>query len=147
MEASCSRLSSLLATLLFRRKAEEGRAEAVLILGGGKARELRCAKMLRESQLGEVAGRLILSSGAASRDDIAAAAGVDRSMVGIDTTAVDTLSNFTTLAPTLSKIGIERIIVATSQTHMLRAMPIAVIVLGAHGITARPWVCPDADGA
>jgi hypothetical protein len=77
---------------------------------------------------------------------MADAAGVPIGRVGVDARAVDTLSNFTTVAPDLARLGCRRVVVSTSETHMRRAFPLGAVVLGAHGMAVRRLSCGDASG-
>eukprot|EP01046_Picozoa_sp_COSAG06_P097214 COSAG06_NODE_43323_length_373_cov_0.718978_1_plen_55_part_01 len=51
--------------------------------------------------------------------------------------AVDTVTNFTSMAPDIEQAGHRHIIIITSQSHVSRASACAAIVLGAHNIRWR----------
>jgi len=53
------------------------------------------------------------------------------------------LTNFTSIASDLARSGCTSVTVATSQAHMRRAFPLAVLVLGSHGIRVSQLACPN----
>jgi uncharacterized SAM-binding protein YcdF (DUF218 family) len=67
---------------------------------------------------------------------LAAEYGLDKSRIEIDNRAMDTVTNFTTLAPRIHEKGVTRVYVVTNSTHINRAMAIAQIVLGYYGVAA-----------
>lgn len=70
-------------------------------------------------------------------------AGIDEQRLHVDTRAVDTVTNFTTLVKDFSQQKIQHIYVVTSDFHMPRARAIATIVLGSQGITFTPVPVPS----
>mmetsp|Transcript_30392 Transcript_30392/g.61870 ORF Transcript_30392/g.61870 Transcript_30392/m.61870 type:complete len:214 (+) Transcript_30392:91-732(+) len=137
------RLCNLACALL---RYQEKEADAVfLILGGARQRELECAAIRgRQNYDGVSAPKLLLlSSGCASTADLVHASGLRPSLIRLDNRAVDTLTNFTTLAFDLACSECTSILVATSEAHMRRAYPLAFIVLGSYGIQVSRLTCPD----
>lgn len=118
--------------------------EIFLILGGSKRRELQCAKVLRQHNVHEYNRYVILSSGAANINEISDAANMNNSRrVYIDTRAVDTVTNFTTLAHDLHKCGFSSIAVVTSSAHMQRAYPVSRLIFNSLGMSVMPIKCSD----
>ena len=140
----------------------------VLILGGCQAREIQCAKLsTQDVSRGLKNIFLILSSGASTAEDLSEAVSfLDPSRVTavkeeekedscltigprttlritVDRKAVDTLSNFTTLVEDLTRMSCRTVFIATSESHMRRALPVARVVFGASGIRAEPLRCSD----
>jgi|UniRef100_A0A7S3AN82 hypothetical protein len=128
-----------------RLLAERGRV--ILVLGGAAERE-RVGALIACSEPYHAA-RLIVSSGCFRRpedfDPHAQMAhspqmfqGVDFAALAprltIDRRAVDTVTNFTSLASDLSHSGCNRVTLVTSDYHMPRACAIAQIVLHYYGI-------------
>lgn len=62
----------------------------------------------------------------------------------LDRQAIDTVGNFTALAPELRRRRVRRLLVVTSQYHVDRAAACAAIVLGSHEISYTVW-CPAED--
>ncbi len=69
-------------------------------------------------------------------------AGVAAQRVQRDYRAVDTVTNFTTLAVALKAEGIQSVYLVTSDYHMPRARVIGEIVLGSQGIEFEPIPVP-----
>lgn len=147
-------LGSLLLRWMMKDTSEDRSCGQVfLILGGARVRELECARMIKEfvdrNRQADVVRSLpppllvLLSSGSASLTQVAEASGTNPSCTRLDYRAVDTLTNFTTLASDLARSGCTSVTVATSQAHMCRAYPLAVLVLGSHGIRVSQLACPD----
>jgi hypothetical protein len=61
--------------------------------------------------------------------------------IELDYRAVDTITNFTTMAPKMSAANISTVYVVTDVTHIDRAMIIANVVLGYYGI--KPVAAPS----
>jgi uncharacterized SAM-binding protein YcdF (DUF218 family) len=70
-------------------------------------------------------------------------AGVELSRLKLDYRAVDTLTNFTTLADDLKQHGIKSVYLITSAYHMRRSRLIGEIVLGSRGIHLQPVEIPS----
>eukprot|EP00310_Coccolithus_braarudii_P018624 CAMPEP_0183356782 /NCGR_PEP_ID=MMETSP0164_2-20130417/45188_1 /TAXON_ID=221442 /ORGANISM="Coccolithus pelagicus ssp braarudi, Strain PLY182g" /LENGTH=253 /DNA_ID=CAMNT_0025530273 /DNA_START=323 /DNA_END=1084 /DNA_ORIENTATION=+ len=131
------RLLQLAWRLLLRRRASDCPAQVALILGGCARREMAAAQQLVRSN-GPIP--LLLSSGASTelqlRDAVLGAlpVGVPPSPVLIDSDAVDTVTNFTSVASALAACGIERVAIATARDHCARAFAVGVLVFGSHGL-------------
>lgn len=72
-----------------------------------------------------------------------AKAGIAPNRLHLDDRAVDTVTNFTTLADELKARGIKSVYLITSDYHMRRAQIIAEIVLGSRGIGFKPVIVPS----
>ena len=72
-----------------------------------------------------------------------AKAGIASNRLHLDDRAVDTVTNFTTLADELKARGIKSVYLITSDYHMRRAQIIAEIVLGSRGIVFKPVIVPS----
>lgn len=106
----------------------------MLILGGSRERELAaCREWARGSRV------VLLSSGSLPHRELSAA--VDRATGGlvesvVDRSALDTVTNFTSVAPILAAAGVTSVVVATESAHALRARIVGLIVLSRYGIRA-----------
>ncbi|HAX80767.1 MAG TPA: hypothetical protein DCY88_34255 [Cyanobacteria bacterium UBA11372] len=69
--------------------------------------------------------------------------GISPSRLYLDNRAVDTVTNFTTLADDLKARGINSVYLITSDYHMRRASIIGEIVLGSRGIVLKPVSVPS----
>jgi uncharacterized SAM-binding protein YcdF (DUF218 family) len=118
--------------------------EAILTLGGDQSREAFTAELAKTHPDLEI----WISSGkaAAETNQIFWAAGVNPVRVHHDRRAIDTVTNFTTLAEVLAQHQIHHVYLVTSDFHMPRAASVATIVLGHRGIrfTAIPVPSPKA---
>jgi uncharacterized SAM-binding protein YcdF (DUF218 family) len=115
--------------------------EAIFVLGGDAQRERVAAKMAQQHP-----GLPIWVSSGSSEwytEKIFANAGVDRDLLHIDRRAVDTVTNFTTLADELQAKGISSVYLVTSDDHMRRARVIGEIVFGSRGIAIKPVPVPS----
>jgi uncharacterized SAM-binding protein YcdF (DUF218 family) len=115
--------------------------QAVLVLGGATEREKFAAQFAREHP-----GLPIwISSGAPQEysEWVFSEAGVELSRLKLDYRAVDTLTNFTTLADDLKQRGIKSVYLITSAYHMRRSRLIGEIVLGSRGIHLQPVEIPS----
>lgn len=115
--------------------------QAVLVLGGATEREKFAAQFAREHP-----GLPIwISSGAPQEysEWVFSEAGVELSRLKLDYRAVDTLTNFTTLADDLKQRGITSVYLITSAYHMRRSRLIGEIVLGSRGIHLQPVEIPS----
>ena len=110
--------------------------QAILVLGGAIHRETRAAELARENLDLEI----WVSSGTNPEyaEEAFVEAGIDLDRVRLDYRAVDTVTNFTTLADEFKKRGITNLYLVTSDYHMRRAFVIGEIVLGSRGIRFRP---------
>lgn len=106
--------------------------EGILVLGGGHQRERLAA------ELGQQHPELPIwiSSGIASARScrLFQDAGIDSTRVRRDRRAVDTVTNFTSLADDLATAGVEHVYVVTNDYHRSRSAAIATVVLGSRGI-------------
>ncbi len=121
--------------------------QAVLMLGGSTPaleREKFTAKFASQHPNLPV---WISSGGPGNYDNyvkkLFAKAGVDSHRLYLDNQAVDTVTNFTTLADELKAKGIDSIYLITSDYHMRRARIIGEIVLGSRGIMVKPIAVPS----
>ncbi|NJR65528.1 MAG: YdcF family protein [Leptolyngbyaceae cyanobacterium CRU_2_3] len=115
--------------------------QAILTLGGRPAREAFTAELATIHPNLEI----WVSSGMRPNDaqSVFQSAGVPETRVHLDYRAVDTVTNFTTLVGDLEKRNIRHIYLITSDYHMPRAVAIATVVLGSHGITFTPLAVPS----
>lgn len=108
--------------------------QCVLVLGGCKERELAAAHMFGASSAVPSARMLLLSSGVASLAEMqAAAAPAAAHTVAVDHSAVDTVTNFTTVARSLAAAGVTSVACATAREHCWRALAVGTLALGAEG--------------
>lgn len=115
--------------------------EAVLVLGGSPSREVFAAEFARQYPNLE-----IWVSGGSNREYsewVFTEAGIDLNRVHLDYQAVDTVTNFTTLADSFKAQGIDSVYLITSENHMRRAWVIGTIVLGSRNIEFKPIVVPS----
>jgi uncharacterized SAM-binding protein YcdF (DUF218 family) len=117
--------------------------QAIVILGGSSTaleREKFAAEFAREHPNLPI----VISSGSPKEptQDVFAEAGINLQRLSLDYRAVDTVTNFTTLADDLQAQGIHKIYLITSDYHMRRARTIGEIVLGSRGIDLQPVAVP-----
>jgi uncharacterized SAM-binding protein YcdF (DUF218 family) len=115
--------------------------QAALVLGGEPRREQFAAEFARQRP-----SLPIWVSGGSNPEYaewIFQQAGVSENLVHLDYDAVDTLTNFTTLADKLRSQGITRIYLITSDYHMRRAEWIGRVVLGSRGIQFETVAIPS----
>lgn len=120
--------------------ADAGRHDApvLLILGGSRLRELAaCRDVVNFSALRVV----ILSSGCLAHPDLSDAVDKAAGSSGcletvVDRSALDTVTNFSSLGHILASAGVKSVIVATDAAHALRARVVGGIVLGRYNIRA-----------
>jgi uncharacterized SAM-binding protein YcdF (DUF218 family) len=114
--------------------------QAALVLGGEPRREQFAAEFARQHP-----NLPIWVSGGSNPEYaewVFQQAGVSESLVHLDYSAVDTLTNFTTLADKLRSQGITSIYLITSDYHMRRAEWIGQVVLGSRGIQFQAVAIP-----
>ena len=149
----CGSTRRLMWILLTRSNCREQPA-VLLILGGNKAREIAAARLMGSSSTLKHVRLVLLSSGAASAREIGrtvrASGWKDRDghpgcAAIVDNSAIDTLSNFTSLAEALCANAVARVAISTSRQHARRALLVGTIVLGASGIRCviEPVDSPD----
>lgn len=110
--------------------------QAIFVLGGATERERFAAKFAQQHP------RLPIWVSSGSPETYArkvfARAGIKKSRVHLDYQAVDTVTNFTSLADEFQYQGINRVYLITSSDHMRRARVIGEIVFGSRGIQLKP---------
>ncbi len=115
--------------------------EAIFVLGGDEDRERFAAKLAQKHP-----GLPIWVSSGSSEwytKKIFAKAAIERKRLHLDRRAVDTVTNFTTLADELQAKGIDSVYLITSDDHMRRARVIGEIVFGSRGIVLKPVPVPS----
>lgn len=126
-----------LARVLLRVRSKRTPPQCVLVLGGCKERELAAAAMFGRmfgAAAVPSARMLLLSSGVASLAELqAAAAPAAAHTVVVDRSAVDTVTNFTTVARSLAAAGVTSVACATAREHCWRALAVGTLALGAEG--------------
>lgn len=110
--------------------------QAVLVLGGAPEREHFAAEFARQYPNLPI----WVSSGTNPEyaEWVFAEAGIAVERLHLDYRAVDTVTNFTTLADQLQAQGVRSVYLITSDYHMRRAVVIGEIVLGSRGIHFQP---------
>ncbi|MEC4986465.1 MAG: YdcF family protein [Oscillatoria sp. PMC 1068.18] len=110
--------------------------DAVFVLGGAEERERFAAELAQEDPELEI----WVSGGSPHwyAEKIFNNAGIERSRVHIDRSAIDTLTNFTTLVDEMQAENIDSVYLVTSDDHMRRARVIGEIVFGSRGIILKP---------
>lgn len=117
------------------------RPQAVLVLGGAEEREVFAAEFAKQHpQL-----PIWVSSGGPQEyvEWVFTQAGIEPERLHLDYRALDTVTNFTTLADEFKKRNIDSVYLITSDYHMRRAVVIGEIVLGSRGIAFRPIAVPS----
>lgn len=115
--------------------------QAVLVLGGATEREQFAAEFAK--QHAELPIWVSSGSNPEYAEWLFAKAGVDPGRIHLDYQAVDTVTNFTTLADYFKKRNIRSVYLITSDYHMPRAQVIGEIVLGSRGIDFQPIAVPS----
>ncbi|NEQ44127.1 MAG: YdcF family protein [Leptolyngbya sp. SIOISBB] len=115
--------------------------EAILVLGGATEREHFAAELASQHPDLDV----WISSGTNPEyaEWLFQEADIASDRVHLDYRAVDTVTNFTTLAADLKQAGVESVYLVTSDYHMRRAKIIAQVVLGRYDITFEPLPVPS----
>lgn len=115
--------------------------QAILVLGGRSAREEFTAEFAALHPELEI----WISSGMRPNEarNLFYVSGIPEAQLHLDYRAVDTVTNFTTLVKDLNQQHIQHIYLITSDYHMPRAVAIATVVLGSHGITFTPIAVPS----
>ncbi|NER78191.1 MAG: YdcF family protein [Leptolyngbya sp. SIO1D8] len=124
-------------------KAKLREPQAILVLGGDADREHFAAELAGQNLDLEV----WVSSGTNPEyaEWLFQEARIDKTRVHLDYRAVDTVTNFTTIAEDLKAEGIQSVYLVTSDYHMRRATIIGQIVLGRYDITFQPVPVPSSD--
>lgn len=115
---------------------KKAQKEAIFVLGGATERERFAAKFAQQHPKLPI----WVSSGSpeAYARKVFMRAGIKKSRVHLDYQAVDTVTNFTSLADVFQSQGISRVYLITSSDHMRRARVIGEIVFGSRGIQLKP---------
>jgi uncharacterized SAM-binding protein YcdF (DUF218 family) len=115
--------------------------QAFLILGGDPARETFTAEFAKWYPSLEI----WVSSPPDIKKlrEVFQIAGIPSTRLHIDTRAVDTVTNFTSLVADFQQQHIQHLCLITSDYHMPRAKAIAIIILGSQGITFTPVSVPS----
>ncbi len=115
--------------------------QAILVLGGAPEREDFAADFARQHPNLPI----WISSGSNIEytEDVFSRAGISFNRLHLDRTAVDTVTNFTTLVDELKTKGITSVYLITSDTHMGRASLVGEIVFGSRGILLNPVSGPS----
>ena len=115
--------------------------QAFFILGGDPAREDFVAKLAPWYPSFDI----WISSGPNPQKtkQIFTSAGVPEKLLHIDSSASDTVSNFTSLVGEFKKNHLRHLYLVTSDYHMARAIAIGTIILGSEGIAFTPLSVPS----
>jgi uncharacterized SAM-binding protein YcdF (DUF218 family) len=146
LQFSCRCTASFVLLLLFGfgYKQVEGLwhpPQAVLVLGGAAERERFAAEFAKQHP--ELPVWVSSGSNPEYAEWIFTEAGIDPARIHLDYQAVDTVTNFTTLADYFKKHDIRSVYVITSDYHMRRAQVIGEIVFGTRGINVQPVTVPS----
>lgn len=122
---------------LILQKASQGPVDAILVLGGSITREIHVAELAKQYPQTPI----LISKGSL---DPCVLLIFQRSQapwqnVLLEKCANSTFGNFYFSLPILQQWQVDKIKVVTSPTHLPRAIWLAQIILGSHGI----WVEPD----
>jgi uncharacterized SAM-binding protein YcdF (DUF218 family) len=109
--------------------------QAILVLGGATEREIYAAQLAQEHP--DLPIWVSSGSNREYSEWVFAEAGIDPARLNLDFRAVDTVTNFTTLADEFKASDIRNLYLITSDYHMRRARLIGSIVLGSRGIHFR----------
>ncbi len=109
--------------------------DAVLVLGGAEEREHFAAQFAQENP--DLPIWVSSGSNQEYAEWVFEEAGIGGDRLHLDYRAVDTVTNFTTLAQDFSEAGFDSVYVITSDYHMRRAWVIGKIVMGSKGIQCR----------
>jgi uncharacterized SAM-binding protein YcdF (DUF218 family) len=115
--------------------------DAILVLGGSEDREIFSAKFAKQHPNLPV----WISSGAPREyaERVFEKTGVGLQRLNLDYQAVDTVTNFTSIADRLRQKNVRSVYLITSDYHMRRAQIIGEIVLGSRGINIQPVAIPS----
>jgi uncharacterized SAM-binding protein YcdF (DUF218 family) len=115
--------------------------QAMLVLGGTTDREKFAAALAQEHP--DLPIWISSGSNPEYTEWVFSRAGIDPRRVHIDRRAVDTVTNFTTLADRLKSQGVDAVYLITSDYHMPRARVIGEIVFASRGISIKPVPVPS----
>lgn len=115
--------------------------DVILVLGGSEDREIFSAKFAKQHPNLPV----WISSGAPREyaERVFEKTGVGLQRLHLDYQAVDTVTNFTSIADRLRQQNVRSVYLITSDYHMRRAQLIGEIVLGSRGINIQPVAIPS----
>lgn len=119
--------------------------QAILVLGGS-TKHLERERFTVEFARQHPDLPILVSGGSPNKKYIVrffAKEGIPPSRLYLDNRAVDTVTNFTTLADELKAQGIKSVYLITSDYHMRRASIIGEIVLGSRGIVFKSVSVPS----
>lgn len=117
------------------------RPQAILVLGGSPDREKFAANFAQKYP--DLPIWVSSGSNPEFSEAVFADAGIEPQRIHLDYTAIDTVTNFTTLVDRFKAEGIDSVYLLTSDYHMRRAKVIGTIVLGSRGIDFRPIAIPS----
>jgi DUF218 domain len=133
--------TSLLINCITLRSSAVHPVDAYLVLGGSIKREIYTAELAKRHP--EIP--ILISQG--SEDPciwlIFQRLNAPIEQVWLEHCANSTFGNFYFSTPTLVEWGARRVKLITSETHLPRAMWMAQILLGAHGIWVEPEIAPE----
>jgi uncharacterized SAM-binding protein YcdF (DUF218 family) len=134
--AGCFVLLSIIPLRLAIATYQAPTPQAILVLGGNPDREVLAAQMSRLYPTLDI----WVSSGSLPQyiQGVFRAEAIPLDRLHLDYRAVDTVTNFTTLVSDFHQRQIQHVFLITSDYHMRRAIVIATLVLGSHGITFTP---------
>lgn len=113
--------------------------ELILMLGGGQTREPFTIQFAKQHPHLDIWA----SSSSLPKRSLFQNAGIPANRIYFDDRATDTVTNFTSLLPTLKQRQIRHVYLLTSDFHMPRATAIATLVLSSHGIAFTTVPIPD----
>lgn len=117
---------------------------AILVLGGSITREIHVAELAKQSPQIPI----LISSGSLEPCVLLifqrATAPIDK--VWLEKCANSTFSNFYFGLPILKKWQVKKVKLVTSATHLPRAIWLAQIILGSHGIWVELEIAPETKG-
>ncbi|MFE1746533.1 YdcF family protein [Coleofasciculus sp. H7-2] len=131
----------LFTIMLTLRSAASGSVDAYFVLGGSIRREIYVAQLAKQYPQ----SRILISQGSPEpcillifqREN----APIER--VWLEKCADSTFGNFYYGVPILRQWGVKKVKLITSGTHLPRAMWLAQILMGAHGIWVEPEIVPE----
>ncbi len=119
--------------------------QAILVLGGAPEREDFAANFARKHP--DLPIWISSGSNLEYTKYVFANAGIDVNRIHIDRSAVDTVTNFTTLVDDFQTTGVKSVYLITSDYHMRRARTIGEIVFGSRGIEIKTISVPSQSGS
>jgi uncharacterized SAM-binding protein YcdF (DUF218 family) len=121
-------------------KEQTSQPDAIFVLGGATERERFAAKFAQQQP-----NLPIWVSSGSPREYaqwVFTEAEIEKSRIHLDYQAVDTVTNFTSLADKFHEQGIDSVYLITSDYHMRRARVVGEIVFGSRGIKIYPVSIP-----